>query len=117
MEYALQQAGFTHTFEEILRKWGVAVLLSDNPDMGGTGTEYNRDGWFSSTLDGFGYDLGSINMYNYQYGSQQGPFLYSGDGSVGPAAGQQPASNLLFLAGEDLYGIPVSYTHLRAHET
>ena len=107
VEYALQQAGFTHTFEEILRKWGVAVLLSDNTEMGGTGTEYNRDDWFSSTLvppDTISYDLGSINMYNYQYGSQEGLYIYSGDGSVGPADGQQPASNLLFLAGQDLYG-------------
>lgn len=43
-------------------------------------------------------------MYNYQYGSQEGPYLYTGDGSVGPTGGQPQASNLLFLAGEDLYG-------------
>ena len=106
VEYALQQAGFSDTFEQILRKWAVAVLLSDSTALGGTGAQYNcdGDGWFGWTLDGLGYELGSINMYNYQYGSQQGPYLYTGDGPVGPGNGQPPASNLLFLAGEDLYG-------------
>ena len=43
-------------------------------------------------------------MYNYQYDSQDGLYIYSGDGPVGPADGQQQNSNLLFLAGRDLSG-------------
>lgn len=104
VEHALTQGGYNDSFEQILRKWGSAVLLSDNTAMQDTGIEYNRDGWFSSSLDDIDYDLGSINMYNYQYGSQYGPYIYSGDGRIGPADGQQPASNLLFLAGLDLSG-------------
>ena len=104
VEYALSQGGFTDGFEQILRKWGTAVLLSDNTAMQGTGSEYNRNGWFNSSLGGIDYDLGSINMYNYQYDSQDGLYIYSGDGPVGPADGQQQNSNLLFLAGRDLSG-------------
>ena len=104
VEYALSQRGFTDGFEQILRKWGTAVLLSDNTAMQGTGSEYNRNGWFNSSLGGIDYDLGSINMYNYQYDSQDGLYIYSGDGPVGPADGQQQNSNLLFLAGRDLSG-------------
>lgn len=104
VEDALAQAGVNYSFEDILRRWGTSVLLSDNTDMEGTAAAYNKNGWFSSSLSGTNYDLGSINMYNYQYGSQKGLYIHSGDGLVGDEGKQQPSSNLYFAAGRNTSG-------------
>ena len=84
--------------ESLLVKWGVAALLSDATDVA-SGLQYNKGAYFSAS----GFDLGSVNLDNYQYTdssnyTQTGLWLYSGSGSVGidaPAAG----SNTHYYAG------------------
>ncbi len=54
----------TVDFAEILRRWGVAYLVSDDTNVP---VQYriNRGDWFTSTAGSETYRLGSINAYNY----------------------------------------------------
>jgi hypothetical protein len=67
-------------FTLLLQKWGVAVLLSDSTSTS-SGYQYNTGSSFSSTLSGITYNLGSINLYNYDYvssdGTLSGPGIFS----------------------------------------
>ncbi len=109
IEYALSQsgAGSGLRFADVLQRWGAAVLLSDNISEP-AGLQYNTGNWFQSTLDTETYDLGSINLfnyiYNYQTGTQTGPYLYSGAGPIGYASGHLPASNLYYEAAAGATG-------------
>ncbi|MBP7738105.1 MAG: hypothetical protein KA369_19165 [Spirochaetes bacterium] len=109
IEYALQQNGSSDSFATILKKWGVAVLLSDKTDTTLLpGYMYNKGNWFSSTspLTSISYQAGSINLFNYKYvdprgNSQNGPYLYE----VGDAMVYQsmwPASNIYYIAADNL---------------
>lgn len=60
------------TFGDILRNWGVSVLLSDKTSMPAP-LRFNTGTWFTDVL---GYNLGSINHFNYSYSSTTGPFIY-----------------------------------------
>jgi hypothetical protein len=52
------------TFSDLLREWGVAVMLSDHDNLVDT-PEYNT-GWFTDNIYGSTtYELGSINFFNY----------------------------------------------------
>ncbi len=57
-------SGREESIENLLRRWGVAVLLSDSAEA----PEYYRYGAFSSILDGVSYNLGAINVWNYSLG-------------------------------------------------
>ena len=103
---ALAASGHDLSFDELLRRWGIAVLLSDRQNSPG-GYEYNRGRAFAAAVDGLAYDLGSISLYNYyfnQSGEQQrGPKIYSGS-----TAGQNrlPASSkTIYRAGSSLSGV------------
>lgn len=52
------------SIESLLRRWGVAVLLSDSTDA----PEYYQYGAFSSMLNSVTYNLGAINLWNYSLG-------------------------------------------------
>ena len=96
IEHALKQARISDDFGEILQKWGVANLLSDRTNVE-IPYKYNNDGWFSDLL---GYNIGSINLYNYSYGGSMGPKIYSWKTSES----MPKTSNRYYLAGRNLTG-------------
>lgn len=68
-------------FSEVVRRWGVAQLTSDDTSMP-VPYASNRGGWFESAVTGGAiYKVGSINAYNYDLYSgglllQRGPRMY-----------------------------------------
>ncbi len=111
IEYALQQNGSSDSFATILKKWGVAVLLSDKYGIviPPSGYIYNYNDWYTTTsylFPSIAYNAGSINLFNYKYvdskgNSQNGPYLYE----VGDPMYYQsmwPASNIYYKAANDL---------------
>ncbi|MCK5153099.1 MAG: peptidase M30 [Spirochaetales bacterium] len=65
IEYAVQAyTGGTESFERLLQRWGAAIFLSDKTEAPGL-YQYNSGGWFTSAINGNNYNLGSINLYNY----------------------------------------------------
>lgn len=63
---ALASQGYSYGFTDTLRMWAVANLLSDVTSAAEP-VRYNRGDWFTFTVDGHSYDLGSINLYNFRY--------------------------------------------------
>jgi len=72
-EAASAASGEPLDFDELLRRWGVAYLVSNDTAVPAQ-YRINRGGWFTSSTGGVNYQLGSINAYNY--------VLYGGGGSV-----------------------------------
>ncbi|MEW5814441.1 MAG: hypothetical protein AB1798_03465 [Spirochaetota bacterium] len=97
----MQQGGYGETFESVLPKWGAANLLSDATAVP-AGYQYNRGGYFTSRMGDMDYNLGSINLYNYTYITQAGPYIYTSS-PVG-LLNQYKTSNLYYLAGTGLSG-------------
>jgi hypothetical protein len=97
----LDAVNSSETFSTVLRKWGAANLHSDNTSAE-AGFVYNSGESFDSTAGGMSFSLGSINLYNYTYGSLTGPYLYTASpvGSWNP----KPASNTYYRAGSGLTG-------------
>lgn len=60
----LAAQGYSISFDQLLKRWGAAVLLSDRTSNS-SGYRYNIGGSFDSTTDSIGYQLGSINLFNY----------------------------------------------------
>jgi len=60
-----QVTGKNLTFGELLQKWGVAIMLSDHENLNNDLPEYNIGDFFTSTLNGITYKMGSINFFNY----------------------------------------------------
>ena len=52
-------------FGELLKEWGVAVLLSDHDNLAPDTPTYNTGDFTLDTYKGVTYDLGSINFFNY----------------------------------------------------
>ncbi len=105
VEDAIGQAGWSYTFADALRLWGAAVLLSDNA-LGDAATDdqrYNWADWFSDTVSSITYDLGSINLYNYNAGTLVGPWLYD---AANPWSfpNHMAASNLYYTAATGATG-------------
>jgi len=78
---AVVAQGYSETFTTLLQKWGTAVLLSDQTNLA-NGYRYNTGSSFSSTLNDIIYNVGSVNLFNYEsyihgYGLLSGPFLYT----------------------------------------
>jgi hypothetical protein len=100
IEYALQQDGKTDTFGQVMQKWAIANLLSDKQD---TSDDYRYNALippFQSTIVATTYKLGAINMYNYLYDTQSGPYIYT---TLRPGL-MPPASNIYYKAGDGLTG-------------
>lgn len=104
IEYAVNQAGKNYSFGQLLAKWSAAQLLSDST-AAPTDYRYNSGTWFNSTLGSISYNLGSINLYNYIYEGQIGPYYFN-NSPVG--AMDYPnfprTSNFIYLAGNSLIG-------------
>lgn len=93
------------TFADLLREWGVAVILSDHDNLVDT-PEYNT-GWFTDSVYGSTtYEMGSINFFNYD----PQPMIYETSGTVGTV---QAEGNYYYKIGDDLTGdINISLTLL-----
>ncbi|MBN1495310.1 MAG: hypothetical protein JXA07_00985 [Spirochaetes bacterium] len=107
IEYALEQTtpalpAESRTFGEVLRKWAASNLVSDKYDTPDY-YAYNNGplgDWFTSTASTLEYTIGSIDLYRYRYQSYYGPYIYTNmRADTMPAA-----SNIYYLAGEDLSG-------------
>jgi len=53
------------SFEQLLRDWGVAVILSDYDSLPDSPPKYNTGDFTEDTYNNSTYQLGSINFYNY----------------------------------------------------
>ncbi len=89
---AVEAQGYDLAFADLLQRWGAAVILSDVVSAD-EGMIYNTGGAFESTIGGYDYKLGSINLHNYRYyytyqGNEyysDGPWFWTSDdgGDVG----------------------------------
>jgi len=90
--------GNSITFGEILSNWAVANILSDDLEASVL-YRYNTGAWIRSSSDNVDYDLGSINLFNYEYnGIQNGPLFYNTD-LLNEITQQPPHSNLYVAMG------------------
>ena len=85
--------GSGKTFSDLLREWGVAVILSDHDSLVDT-PEYNTGDFIFSTYNSTTYELGSINFFNYN----PLPTIYTTSGTV------QAQGNYYYKIGDDLTG-------------
>jgi hypothetical protein len=98
IDYALSKAETSETFSSVFQKWGAANLLSDNPNAS-PGYQYNSGTWFTSTIGSTSYNLGSIDLFNFD----PTPAIWL----TSPVGGgsQYKTSNILFNAGIGLTGL------------
>ena len=81
------------SFGQVLADWAVANLLSDDPGAP-LPYRYNSGGWFAAAAGGVQFDLGSIDLYQYEYiGRFEGPFLHS-VAQLNRRSEQEPHSNV-----------------------
>lgn len=78
-------SGTSVDFPELMRRWGVAYLVSDDVYVP---SEYriNQGDWFDSSSGGESYQLGSINAYNYSHDYGSGIMAYNAATGAVPAA-------------------------------
>ncbi|MCK4514682.1 MAG: peptidase M30, partial [Spirochaetaceae bacterium] len=81
------------TMDDLLWKWGVSVLLSDDP-LAPSGFRMNTGGWIDSTVDTTTYSLGSINHFNY---NPAGPVIHTA--SSYPLAEMEGMSTIFYELG------------------
>ena len=80
-------------FNDLLKEWGIAVLLSDNNHLDTLPT-YNTGGYMPNQYKHSVYDIGSINFFNY---SPQ-PSIFTASGTV------QRQGNYYYKVGTRLKG-------------
>jgi hypothetical protein len=85
------------SFGGALANWAAANLLSDETGAANP-HRYNSGGWQSSSAGGVIYQLGSINLDNYNYAGLVGPYLYSLD-QYAAIGSQPPHSNYYIILG------------------
>ena len=85
--------GTGKTFDDLLKEWGIAVLLSDNENLQNQ-PEYNTGDFTQDTYNSSTYELGSINFFNYS----PAPTIYT---SAGTVAAQ---GNYYYKVGDNLTG-------------
>ncbi len=100
IESALSRQGYAIDFPTALRKWAAANLLSDSTAPPSGYYQYNSGTWFTSSLSGTDYRLGSINLYNYRYSLLTGPYIYT----TLPTGIQPKTSNIYYRAGKNVTG-------------
>jgi hypothetical protein len=96
IEYAVRKSpqGEEKTFDELLKEWGAAVLLSDRDNLREGMPSYNR-GDFTVTQKGdVVYKLGSINFFNYT----PKPTINTVEGDV------EPQGNYYYKVGDNITG-------------
>ena len=81
------------SFGQVLADWAVANVLSDNP-AAPLPYRYNSGGWSATAAGGLPFELGSINLYHYEFlGRFEGPFFHS-VGQLNRRGEQEPHSNI-----------------------
>ena len=70
--------GSEKTFNDLLREWGIAVLLSDVNHLSANLPRYNTGGYMPSQYNQSVYQLGSVNFFNYN----PKPSVLSASGTV-----------------------------------
>ena len=81
------------SFGDILADWAVASVLSDDPGAPAP-YRYNSGGWTTTAAGGLQFDLGSINLYHYEFvGRFEGPFFHS-VAQLNRRTEQEPHSNV-----------------------
>lgn len=80
-------------FSDLLREWGVAMMLSDHDNLVDI-PEYNTGDFKLSTYNNITYELGSINFFNYI----PQPTIYTFAGTV------EPQGNYYYKIGDNLTG-------------
>jgi len=86
--------GSGKTFADLLREWGVAVMLSDDDNLQDLPT-YNTGDFTVDNYNNSMYELGSINFFNYNLQ----PTLQTSSGTVAPQG------NYYYKVGENLTGV------------
>jgi len=89
-----ENGGDDKTYEDILKDWGVGVILSSLDDLPDSMPRYNFGDFIYADLNGTTYDLGSINFFNYD----PLPNFYTDSGSL------EDNANYYYKIGEDLSG-------------
>jgi hypothetical protein len=92
---AVQKApnGANKTFDDLLKEWGVAVLLSDNDNLGDLPT-YNTGDFIQDTYKNSTYKLGSVNFFNYS----PKPLIHTPAGTI------KAQGNYYYKVGDNLTG-------------
>ena len=85
--------GTGKTFDDLLKEWGIAVLLSDNENLQNQ-PAYNTGDFTQDTYNSSTYELGSINFFNYS----PAPTIFT---SAGTVAAQ---GNYYYKVGDNLTG-------------
>ena len=81
------------SFGQVLADWAVANLLSDDPGAPFP-YRYNNGGWTTAAAGGLQFELGSINLYQYEYVERfDGPFFHS-VAQLNRRTEQEPHSNV-----------------------
>jgi hypothetical protein len=95
VEHAVHNApgGSEKTFGDLMREWGIAVMLSDHANLQNT-PWYNAGDFVQETYKNSTYQLGSINFFHYD----PQPTIYTTDRSV------KPRGNCFYKIGEGLSG-------------
>lgn len=93
--YATQKSvhGTGKNFDDLLREWGIAILLSDNENLQNIPT-YNTGDFTENAYGNSTYQLGSINFFNYD----PPPSIKTIQGTV------KAQGNYYYKIGEDLTG-------------
>jgi len=103
IESALDALGYSNeNFESVLRKWAVATILSDQTTTP-LGYRFNTGAYMTSTIGSITYNLGSINMYNYDYESLSGPSFFN-TSNLSNLSTEYKTSNIYYKAGVGLTG-------------
>jgi hypothetical protein len=89
VEQAIAECGGSDQFATTLRKWFVAMLLSDKTDTT-AGYQYNKGAWFTSSMNSIDYHLGSINLFKYRQVNDSSSVL----SNTGPVIETSPLSTL-----------------------
>jgi len=88
-------SGRTESMERLLERWSASVLLSDTTTAP-PGYRYNTGGWTSFTVGAQGFNLGSIDIFNYS------PTLTTYGSTAAIPAPPYYSSNVYFLAASKL---------------
>ncbi len=97
IEYALTKHGYANrTFEDTIRDWGIASIISDNTYNGNNKYFYNRK--VTPKLNNIEYPLGPINLFNYS----NEPTLYGTNQAKSPIL--SGGANIYYNLGKNLTG-------------
>jgi hypothetical protein len=101
IDFALAQGIYSdETYSSVLKKWAVAGLLSYDT-AAPEDYRYNTGGFMTSTVGPIDYDLGSINLFNYE----TQPTIYTSLPAADAMAGRYKTSNMIYKVGSNLTGV------------